>query len=96
MRRKYKRRSAKEWQKLIDQFHSSSQSGIKFCSTHRLPYASFNLWRKKLAEPEQAVLLSSTAPSAFLDLGNLATHHGSSWKIVLRLGADIELVLSQP
>lgn len=93
MRKKYRRRSAKEWQKLIDQFHGSSQSGIRFCKAHRLSYASFNLWRKKLAGVDPVI---SPGPSGFLDLGALADHSDDGWKVVLRLGADIELVLSRP
>ena len=89
---KYQRRSREEWQQVIEQFESSGQSGAAFCKAQSISYASFCQWKQTLlAQPPASV----PNGSAFVDLQSLVSR-GGAWKIVLRLGTDIELVLSQP
>lgn len=90
---KYQRRTREQWQQIIEQFRSSGQSGAAFCKAQAIPYASFCHWKQTLlAEPAVA---STPTDGGFVDLQSLIGRDGG-WKIVLRLGADIELVLSQP
>ncbi len=90
---RYQRRSREQWQQIIEQFQSSGQSGAAFCKAQAISYASFCQWRQTLsAAPAVA---STPAAGGFVDLQSLIARDGT-WKIVLRLGAEIELVLSQP
>lgn len=90
---KYQRRSREQWQQVIEQFQSSGQSGVAFCKAHHISYASFCQWKQTLSA--MPVAISAPADGGFVDLQSLIGRSGA-WKIVLRLGADIELVLSQP
>lgn len=87
------RRSAEQWQILIEQWQQSGQSAKQFCSEQRLGYASFCQWRKRLT--------SSSGPtddqreSAFIDLSSIEQASPKGWHIVLSLGGGVELTLSQ-
>jgi hypothetical protein len=93
MSKKYQRRSREAWQQIIEQFQASGLSGAAFCKAHAIPYASFCQWRQTLSAVPAT--MSTPTEGDFVDLQSLITRDGG-WKIVLRLGADIELVLSQP
>jgi NAD(P)H-dependent FMN reductase len=93
MQQKYQRRSREEWQQIIDQFQASGQSGSAFCKAQAIPYASFCQWRQTLAAVP--AVASTSTDGGFVDLQSLIARDGG-WRIVLRLGTDIELVLSQP
>jgi len=41
------RRSAEQWQSLIDQWQASGQSAKQFCEERALGYASFCQWRNQ-------------------------------------------------
>lgn len=43
------RRAAEQWQALIDQQQASVLSAKAFCQEQNLGYASFCVWRKRLA-----------------------------------------------
>ena len=88
---KYQRRSREQWRQVIEQFQSSGQSGAAFCKARAISYASFCQWKQTLLAKPAAM----PAPAGFVDLQSLIAREGA-WKIVLRLGKDIELVLSQP
>jgi hypothetical protein len=90
---KYQRRSREQWQQIIEQFQVSGQSGSAFCKAQAIPYASFCQWKQTLSVVPAAI--STPVDGGFVDLQSLIAREGG-WKIVLRLGTDIELVLSQP
>lgn len=90
------RRSAEQWQSLVDQWQASGQSAKRFCKEQALGYASFCQWRKRLSRPE-----SSSAPDqapasqpSFIDLASLESSQPGGWHIVLSLGGGVELTLS--
>ena len=93
MQQKYSRRSREEWQHLIEQFQESGQSGAAFCKSQAISYASFCQWKQTLLSAQ--AVAARPADGGFVDLQSVMAREGG-WKIVLRLGADIELVLSQP
>lgn len=86
------RRTAEQWQALIDQWQRSGQSMARFCKTQGIGYASFCHWRKRLADDGAA----QESPVSFVDLGALPpTGPRGDWTIVLSLGNGVELRLSQ-
>ena len=92
------RRSAQQWESLIEQWQQSSQSAVEFCRQQGIGYASFCAWRRRLTQETASHPRASSASSAsFIDLSALATPlaGGTGWHIVLRLGQGIELRLSQ-
>ena len=91
------RRSAEQWQALIEQWQQSGQSAKAFCREHDLGYASFCQWRKRLAsanEPTRSSGQGAQEP-AFVDLASLASSGAGGWDIVLSLGDGVELRLSR-
>jgi hypothetical protein len=56
------RRTAKQWQVLVDQQVDSGQSAPHFCTAQCVAYASFCNWRRRLREVE---------PSPLIDIGAL-------------------------
>lgn len=93
MSTKYQRRSREQWQQIIEQFQASDQSGAAFCKSQAISYASFCQWKQTLLSAR--AVATKPADGGFVDLQSLISD-GDAWKIVLRLGADIELVLSRP
>lgn len=88
------RRSADQWQALVEQWQNSGLSALQFCQEKEVGYASFCQWRKRFAE--QSTTPTKAEPS-FIDLASLAQSpsHKGSWHIVLSLGNGVELTLSQ-
>ena len=87
------RRTAEQWQTLIDQWQHSGQSMARFCEAHDIGYASFCHWRKRLTEEQAA---PTKREVSFIDLGALPPSGGQhGWNIVLSLGNGVELRLSQ-
>jgi transposase-like protein len=90
------RRSAEQWQALVEQWQQSGQSAKDFCREHGLGYASFCQWRKRLAGAEAASGAGERSQEpAFVDLASLASSGGGGWDIVLSLGDGLELRLSR-
>ena len=87
------RRTAEQWQGIVNEFIQSGLNGKQFCSERDLGYLSFCKWRNRL----------STAPTlsapTFVDLTTLAAPNAVSapatWHIVLKLGNGVELCLDQ-
>lgn len=91
------RRSAEQWQSLINQWQHSGQSAKQFCKEQALGYASFCQWKKRLTQTDEktaAAETSSPEPS-FIDLASLGASQPGGWHIVLSLGGGVELTLSQ-
>lgn len=81
----YTRRSADQWQALIDQQAESDLSAPDFCKQHNLGYASFCQWRKRLSESNQP-------PTAFVALTPSVEQPAEThWAVELQLGQNIVL-----
>ena len=86
------RRTAEQWQILVEQWKRSGQSATQFCKVQQIGYASFCHWRKRLADVKPTP--DAEAPS-FIDLNALEKRSDPAWHIVISLGNSIELRLSQ-
>jgi putative transposase len=97
------RRSAEQWQSLIEQYQSSGQSARQFCQEQSLGYTSFCQWRKRLSRTEDKIVSIPSIPSipsdatkpSFIDLTSLGAPQAGGWHLVLHLGGGVELTLSQ-
>jgi len=91
------RRSAEQWQSLVDQWQASGQSARQFCKEQALGYASFCQWRKRLnrTDPKTTTDQAHTPDPSFIDLASLGSSKPGGWHIVLSLGGGVELTLSQ-
>ncbi|WP_081193859.1 IS66 family insertion sequence element accessory protein TnpB [Halomonas sp. KM007] len=91
------RRSAEQWQSLIDQWQASGQSAKQFCEERALGYASFCQWRKRLSQADEKIAPgeASSPQASFIDLASLGASESGGWHIVLSLGGGVELTLSQ-
>lgn len=90
------RRSADQWQALVERFEQSGRSAMQFCQEHQLGYASFCQWRRRLANEGDAQVAGPRTETGFLDLSALGmTSKNSGWQIVLSLGDGLELRLSR-
>ena len=85
----HQRRPRSEWQAIIESFSRSGLSGAQFCKTQDIQYAAFCKWRQQLL-PQ-----AKPAPS-FIDLTTLPTDScDTRWRITLKLGNGVELLLNQ-
>ena len=91
------RRSAAQWQKLVERFERSGQTRGKFCTAHGLALSTFDLWRRKLGTTSAAV---DEAPreALFVELTNPAQTQTSpastetgAWEVEVELGAGVVL-----
>jgi transposase-like protein len=90
------RQTPEQIQSLVTQFHQSELSSTAFCKKYGLAYSSFYTWCKKYSVAKPATINRPSPPAAhFIDLQAMATPHHESWKIVLKLGNGVELLLSQ-
>ncbi|MDP5210707.1 IS66 family insertion sequence element accessory protein TnpB [Microbulbifer sp. 2205BS26-8] len=89
------RRSAQQWQALIEKWQASATSAKQFCSEQAIGYASFCQWRKRLSAPDKNTRQDGNMASGFIDLAALSSGASPGWEIVLSLGNGVELKLSQ-
>ena len=94
------RRSAQQWQSLVEHWQQSNQSATQFCREQEIGYASFCHWRKRLqpgdgSAPRPTGSDQASNGPAFIDLASLDGCPASGWHIVLRLGQGVELTLSR-
>lgn len=82
------RRTRDEWQRLIDEQSASGLTQTVFCQSKGLSLASFQNWKRKLAE-------ASPTGSPWLELGTLGASSDASWDVELQLGEGICLRLRQ-
>ncbi|MFU8765653.1 MAG: IS66 family insertion sequence element accessory protein TnpA [Haliea sp.] len=88
------RRTAQQWQALVEAWQQSGQSATRFCREQDIGYASFCQWRKRLLTDE-VPQGSRTEEPAFIDLASLGASARGGWHIVLSLGQGVELTLRQ-
>ena len=106
MGKKRTRRSAQQWQSLLDNQQSSGLSAAAFCKAQGIAYQSFMTWRKRLATSD----MSAAAPEgSFIELtppagiepgkstrvGNTVAATSMPTCIELSLGAGIELRITR-
>ena len=93
------RRTAAQWQKLIERFEGSGQTRGEFCAVNGLALSTFDLWRRKLHATPTAV--EEERPEAlFVELAHPAQTQTSptspgtgGWEVELELGAGVVLRL---
>ena len=98
--RRRARRTAAQWRKLIERFDRSGQTRGNFCAANGLALSTFDLWRRKLGEP-QAPRDEVHPESMFVELTNATeltepsrTAAGTdAWEVELELGAGVVLRL---
>ena len=93
------RRTAAQWQKLIERFEGSGQTRGKFCAANGLALSTFDLWRRKLHATATAVeeerpeaLFVELTHSAQTQTSPISTGTGA-WEVELELGAGVVLRL---
>ena len=89
------RQTPEQIQSLVAQFHQSKLFSAVFCKKHGLAYSSFYKWCKKYPVSALASVNRLSPPAQFIDLQAMAAPHHGAWKIVLKLGNGVELLLSQ-
>lgn len=87
-----RKRSAEQWQQLIEAQAASDQSQAAFCAERGLSKSTFQLWKRRLrasspAEPALFTPLADTAPPS---------DPGTHWDVELDLGNGICLHLRRP
>ena len=85
------RRSRSEWQQIIEGWQTSQLTARQFCSDHNLAYASFCKWRRKLSQVSEV----ASEPENLFKLLPVNESPGGAWNITLKLGDNVELVLSR-
>jgi len=93
---KYVRRSAPAWAELIEQYQCSGLSGAQFCREQKLPYASFCKWRQRILESDDLQSSLAVSEPGFVELNTWRDSSDRPWRITLKLGNGVELLLSQP
>lgn len=85
------RRSAQEWQQLINAQEASDMTIAQFCHTHHINQSTFYLQRKK----RQDVLLPDTS-GQWLPIDTIASHRPDTrqWQIELTLPNGVVLNMS--
>ena len=89
------RRTAAQWQELMEGFERSAQTRGGFCAAHALALSSFDRWRRKLRATPAAV--KEEPPEAlFVELKNPTQTHArptsagtGAWEVELELGAGV-------
>ena len=92
--RTYIRRTAEQWQSLIDEQRASALSAPKFCEQHNVGYASFCSWRNRLALSSITEVTddpTQTEPN-FVAVDPIPIQAANpQWVVELQLGSDVVL-----
>ena len=93
------RRTAAQWQKLIERFEGSGQTRGKYCAANGLALSTFDLWRRKLhatpavAEGERPEALFVELPHPAQTQTSATSAETGGWEVELELGAGVVLRL---
>jgi putative transposase len=90
---KFVRRNGEQWQRIVDNWSISGLSAPKYCKQHQLSYAAFSNWRRHFSNTDTTA--QHHRSGEFLNLSSLSEPIASGWHITLKLGGNIELVLSR-
>jgi len=89
--RRYARRSAAQWARLVAEQETGALSQRAFCAERGLAYGSFCGWKRRLREaPARAA--TRDAP-AFVELAAAPVAQSSDWDVELALGEGVVLRL---
>lgn len=87
--RNYTRRTADQWQTVVNEQRESGLSAPRFCEHHNIGYASFCQWRKRLAEP-------NPSSAAFVALEPpMQLPAPSPWVVELQIGPEVVLRIAK-
>ena len=89
------RRSAEQWQEILQRFEHCSQTQAAFCAGEGLALSTFTLWRRKLDRSRNMITNNDAAmfvalPDSDIPGPSLST---TLWDVELQLGADVVLRL---
>ena len=89
------RRSAEQWQEILQRFEHSGQTQAAFCAAEGLALSTFSLWRRKLNSsrgmiPNNDAAMFVALPDSDIPGPSLST---TLWDVELQLGADVVLRL---
>jgi hypothetical protein len=97
--RKWRRRTASQWRRLLERQAQSGQSVEAFCRDRSISPGSLYRWRRQLSgEPAAIAAAAQSAPAepAFVDLGALGVGGSGGdrgWELELSLGGGVVLRL---
>ena len=86
------RRSAEQWQEILQRFEHSSQTQPAFCAAEGLALSTFSLWRRKLNSSRGMIPNNDAAMFVALPGSNIPVST-TLWDVELQLGADVVLRL---
>ena len=92
------RRTAAQWQELVERFERTGQTRGRFCAAHGLALSTFDLWRRKLRGTPAAAVNEEQPEALFEELTNPTQTQASptsagtgTWEVELDLGAGVVL-----
>lgn len=89
------RRTAEQWETIVDQQFQSGLSGAAFCKSEGIKYQSFMNWRTKLTRTNEAV----SAEPDFIELTTVDESHDdkppSDWLVELDLAPGVQLRIAR-
>jgi putative transposase len=88
------RRTPKQWTASVTDFLKSGLSAPNFCKQQNILYASFSKWRQRLATKNLDQVRDNDQPASFINVSALV-NESTHWKITLKLGNGVELILTQ-
>ena len=86
------RRSADQWQEILQRFEHCSQTQAAFCAAEGLALSTFTLWRRKLGSSREVITNNYAAMFVALPDSNIPVST-TLWDVELQLGADVALRL---
>lgn len=91
------RRTAAQWQGLMDRFEASGLTQVEFCRQNEVAFGTFSAWRRKLADREAQPLASPTGENLFVEFAAQPPRQleSSDWDVELALGGGMVLRLRQ-
>ena len=106
MGKKRTRRSAQQWQSLLEKQHDSGLSAPAFCKAQGIAYQSFMTWKKRLAASDRSAAVpqssfieltpsAGTKASESSSMGNTVAATSMPTCIELSLGGGIELRITR-
>ena len=75
------RRSASDWQAILNRFASSGRSPVAFCRAEGLSRSTFDAWRRKL----QSKKAPKIAAREFVEMTPASAHALSGWTVEIEL-----------
>ena len=91
---KYTRRSAAQWQALVEEQERSALSAPQFCKEKDLGYASFCQWRKRLSQSPAREVIAELPPFLAVDQPTEKRDY-PQWVVELQLSPDIVLCIGR-